>query len=227
QWNEGAFFDVYQGNQHGQNIIRALRQENEEKRFYFLLEIILNLAIINQYGPRAYMIEYSREKLIEGFLKALEFSNVNLAVSVKNEKIILYPKGEKKFDEELVDEVLSFLNSKSQQHFVDALNSYEKGTVKNSIKSAESLRRSLEEFLRFKLDNQQGLDKNIKTVQQKLKSSQKSAIIRNIIFQIFSYLDQYFNENSKHKDGNIDEPENEFLIYQTGILMRYIQRTLN
>jgi len=47
-----------------------------------------------------------------------------------------------------------------------------------------------------------------------------------VIFQIFSYLDQYFNENSKHQDGDIDEIENEFLVYQTGLLMRCLNRVI-
>ena len=49
---------------------------------------------------------------------------------------------------------------------------------------------------------------------------------RNIIFGTFNYLDKYFNENSKHGDGNINEPENEFLIYQVGLFMRYIDKVI-
>ena len=34
----------------------------------------------------------------------------------------------------------------------------------------------------------------------------------------------YLNDSDKHQNGNINESENEFLIYQTGLLMRYIQQ---
>jgi len=52
-------------------------------------------------------------------------------------------------------------------------------------------------------------------------------VIRNIIFQIFKLLDRYFNENSKHQDGAINEAENEYLIYQTGLLLRYVDKVVN
>lgn len=47
--------------------------------------------------------------------------------------------------------------------------------------------------------------------------------MRNIIFQNFNFIDKYFNENSKHNDGDLQNFDNEFVIYQTGLLMRYIE----
>ena len=129
-------------------------------------------------------------------------------------------------DEKLVNDVLEFLPTESSGHFVSALKFYEECGNENCIKSAESLRRALEEFLRFKLNNTMGLQQNIKETGKELKKRGGDAQIRNIIAQIFGYLDQYFNENSKHNDGEIDEPENEFLIYQIGLLMRYLNRIL-
>lgn len=209
-----------------ENIINSLIKENDEKKFYFILQAIFDLPIVTDYGYPNSADAYSKEILFNRLEEAISLSNINLAITVKNGEVILYPAGEKIFDQELVDGVLSFLNNESQKHFIEALKFYEKKNLKDAIKSAESLRRALEEFLRFKLKNQQGLDKNIKDLQSKLKTDKKDPAIRTIIFQIFSYLDQYFNENSKHKDGNIDEPENEYLIYQTGTLMRYINSVL-
>ena len=119
-----------------------------------------------------------------------------------------------------------FLNKESQKHFVDALTFYLNFSKTNAIKSAESIRRSLEEFLRFKLQNQKGLKENIIELQKRLKSDKRDSSLRNIIFHIFTYIDDYFNENSKHNDGNIENSENEFLIYQSGLLMRYIQKVI-
>ena len=59
-----------------------------------------------------------------------------------------------------------------------------------------------------------------------MKEDKRDPVIRNIISQVFSYLDQYFNENSKHANGDINNIENEFLIYRIGILMRYIEFNL-
>ena len=204
------------------NVINSLRQDNGEREFYRLLQIIFDLPMINF----TYTGGNSKSFFFKKLSEAINFSKVNLAITMKDDEVILYPTGEKEFDQKLVNEVLSFLNDDSQKHFIDALKFYEKKNSKDAIKSAESLRRALEEFLRFKLKNKHGLDANIKELQKRLKTGEKDTIIRNIIFQIFSYLDQYFNENSKHQDGNIDESENEYLIYQTGILTRYIDKIL-
>jgi len=211
KWESGIYGD------YSEIIINELIKENTEKEFYRLIHIIFNYLEIGT---------LYRESFIKKLSDAIELSNVNLAITSKNGKIILYPKGETALDKILVNEVLSFLNDESQKHFVDALNSYLNFSRKNAIKSAESIRRSLEEFLRFKLKNKKGLKENLVELQKRHKAKNRDPILRNIIFQIFSYLDTYFNENSKHKDGNIDEPENEFLIYQSGLLMRYIHKII-
>jgi len=207
-----------------ENIINSLKNENNEKQFYRLLHIIFLLPIKTSYSDYSREVTYSRVKLFKDLYEAIELSNINLSITAKNEEVILYPRGEKEFDTKLVNKVLSFLNPESEIHFVDALNSYSNFSSKNAIKSSESLRRALEEFLRFKLNNNKGLQQNIVELGKKLKASSCDSVIRNNITQTFSLMDLYFNENSKHNDGEIDENENEFLIYQTGILMRYISK---
>lgn len=208
------------------NIVSALVQEDNEKNFYRLLQIISFLPIRTSVAIGVGATSYSRQKLFRQLGEAIDFSNVNLAMVVENEEVVFRPKGESKFDEILVDQVVSFLNPASQKHFINALELSLNFSPENSVKSAESLRRSLEEFLRYKLKNQQGLDKNIQELGKKMKEDGRDSVIRNIVFQNFSLLDQYFNENSKHKDGDINEVENELLIYQTGVLMRYLEKSV-
>ena len=220
EWREGSLDYLY-----SENIINALESEDYEIKFYRLLQIIFYLPIQTSYGYGNH-ITYSRENLLNQLTEAIELSKINLSITIKGEDVILYPCGEKKFDQVLVEETLIFLTGKSQEHFIESLKLYETRNPKDTIKSAESLRRALEEFLRLKLNNNWGLDKNIPELQKKLKDKGRDPVIRNVIFQIFSYLDQYFNENSKHQDGDINGEENEYLIYQTGILMRYIDKAL-
>lgn len=80
--------------------------------------------------------------------------------------------------------------------------------------------------MKFKLNNGKGLDASISELQKKLKEDKRDPQLRNIIFATLNYLDTYFNENSKHKDGDIDESENEYLIYQIGVLMRYVNKAV-
>ena len=204
------------------NIGDRLNGEDDEKEFYRLIELIFSLDITETWGYHQ-NIEYSKNFLLRDVANAVELSDVNVSITVSDGEVILYPKGEKELDKELVDSPLSFLNKESADHFIQALKFYQS---KKHIKSAESLRRTLEEFLRHKLRNSKGLAANIAEFQTKLKSDKRDAQVRNIIGSIFNYLDQYFNENSKHNDGDIDDAENEFLIYQTGLLMRYLNNTI-
>ncbi|HCW31983.1 MAG: glycyl-tRNA synthetase [Candidatus Peregrinibacteria bacterium GW2011_GWE2_39_6] len=207
----------------GTNIKDRLMKENDEIEFYKLLQIIFSLDIRTRSGYSG-QNSYSKEILYVKLWKSLEFSNVNLAIAkLDNGEIIFYPKGEGILDEVLVNRVMDFLDAQSNTHFTDALKFYQ---AKHYIKSAEGLRRALEEFLRLKLKNKKGLKENKNELSKTLKTAHVDAQIRNIIVQIFSYLDQYFNENSKHNDGELDDAENEFLIYQTGLLLRYINHVI-
>jgi hypothetical protein len=196
------------------HVYTALYNEKNEIEFYKLIE--LSLLLIND--PT-----FKKAKIKE-ISNAIDLSDINLTIAISKNEVILYPKGEKELDKKLVNEILVFLNQQSNNHFIDALKFYQ---TKKYIKSSESLRRSVEEFLRFKLKNKKGLKENIKELQKGVKKNNKSSQIRAIILQIFGYLDTFFNENSKHNDGEIDEEENEFIIYQTGTLLRYINKVIN
>ncbi|MBU4216412.1 hypothetical protein L6270_01365 [Candidatus Parcubacteria bacterium] len=204
------------------NIENRLYQENSEKEFYRLIELIFSLEISSRTGYDRRDI-YSRSILYDKVLDAVNYSDINLSITVAGDDVILYPKGEEVLDDKLVDHPLSFLKSNSADHFVQALKFYQ---AKNYIKSADSLRRTLEEFLKYVMKNTRGLNANILELQKKLKTDGRDAQVRNIIGSIFNYLDTYFNENSKHNDGEINDSENEFLIYQTGLLLRYVNNNL-
>ena len=203
---------------YGSHIIDYMHKEHTEKEFYRLIEVIFSLEFENDFQGEI------KSTVINKVKEIIENSDVNVSIGQnKNGQFILYPKGEKKLDEELVNKTFLFLNDKSNKHFEEALKFYQN---KYYVMSAENLRRSLEEFLRYKLNNQKGLDKNITILQNKLKQENNQPEIRNIIFHTFNSLDKYFNEYSKH-GYNVKEPENEFLIYQAGLLMRYIDKIDN
>lgn len=218
KWNTNVYGDT----KWSHNIKERLMNENNEIEFYKLLEIIFSLDITTSYGYGS-QIRYSEDIIYGKLLQSLDFSNVNLAVKkLENGEIIFYPKGEEILDEETVNKVMDLLDESSNKHFIDALKFYQ---TKKYVKSAESLRRTLEEFLKYKLKNKKGLAENKNELGKALKSS-SDVQIRNIIIQILGYLDQYFNENSKHNDGELDDVENEFLIYQTGLLLRYTNQVI-
>ena len=192
-----------------------LESEKKEVLFYRHIEVLFSLDF--KQGTKSSYLDILKD--------GMKYYDINLVSSQVNDEIILFPKGESEFDDKLVNEALIFLNNESQLHFIESLKFYQTKNLRNYIKAAESLRRSLEEFLRYKLKNDKGLDANILELQTIMKKDKRDPIIRkNIIYTTFSFLDSYFNENSKHKDGDIDEAECEYLIYQTGVLMRYINK---
>lgn len=204
------------------NIRDALIEETDEAKFYFLIELIFALPIkTDSYGGH---IRYSSGILYRKVAEAFHISDINANLTVVDNEVLVYPRGEEVLDEGLIEEVFEFLNADSQRHFVTALRSYKLGTDESHIKSAESVRRCLEEFLRYKLNNVKGLDGNVKELLARFKELKISSQIKTIVHQILMYLDDYFNEHSKHKDGKIGEAENEFLLYQSGLLMRYINK---
>jgi hypothetical protein len=209
-WHSG-----YRG-YYGTNVMDAINQENNPFQLYKIIEIIFVFNIQDSGSQDL------RGVYFKNVMDALEFSDINVSITAKKNDVILYPSGEEILDKELVNKVLSFLSGPPENHFIDALKLYQK---KNSVKSAESLRRSLEEFLRVKLGNKKGLNANIQELGTYLKGKSTNNDIRNNLVRILGYLDQFFNENSKHKDGLVNEAENEYLIYQVALLLRYISQT--
>ena len=212
-------------------IIDQLNRETNEKEFYRLIEVILSLKyktshiihyVDNMCPDETENLMNSKEKLplIEKVKEAFVLSDVNVTVVQSKNDIILYPKGEKILDEELINKTFSFLDKESNKDFEKALKFYAR---KNFRESANNLQSSLENYLRYILKNTKGIKENINTVQRNLKENKSPSEIRNIVATIFNYLNKYFDNNSKHWD-KVTEQENEFLIYQTGLLLRYIDR---
>lgn len=217
-WTEGPFGNVY-----GYNIINTLKHEKDFVKYFRTIEIIFSLDFKNKNEKKG---ERQKEILYLLMKKAFAYSNINARLEKIEDEIFVLPVGEKLLDEEIVDHVLSFLDNDALSHFSAALKDYEKNTETDRVGSVDHLRRSLEEQLRKELENHKGLQKNIPELGKKLKSMQVNNDVKNIIVSILNSLDKLFNENSKHKDGIISEPENEYLIYQVALLMRYVHNVI-
>lgn len=218
---------MYEDSSWSTNIKDALNNESNPKKFFRLLEIILALeipGITNRYGGPSYSKSFFFNKIDE----AINYSKVNISIVKTENDIIIYPSGEKILDKEVVNKTLSFLKDKPGFHFIDALKFYDKNTPESRVKSSNSLRRCLEEFFRTLLNNNAGLKANIGEIGNALKSKNVNNDIRNCVTTIISRLDHpIFNNNSKHQDGDLSELENEFMIYQVALLMKYIHKAFN
>ncbi|MBC8489507.1 MAG: hypothetical protein H8D45_26110 [Bacteroidetes bacterium] len=205
------------------NVVNALTNEKDFVKYLRIIEIIFNLEFENDYVKSGAV---KKKALFLKMQDVFNYSTINARIEQKGGEILILPAGEKLLDEEVIDQVLSFLNGNALLHFVDALKDYEQHTEKCRVKSVEHLRRALEEQLRYELGNKKGLKKNILELGEKLKSMSVNNDIKNTVIQLIRSLDDVFNENSKHNDGIILEPENEYLIYQIALLMRYIHKIM-
>ncbi len=196
-------------------ILPRLKEESNELEFIKLVALIFNLPWSG--GEKKYYA------YCMGIIEALKLSKLPYR-TMMDDVFLIVPAGNKKLDEELVGPVFSFLDSKSKKHFIEV---YKNLLEKKYISVAESLRRSLEEFLRFKFKNGKGLAVNIAELGKLLKTNKVASDIRSIICQTFKYIDSYFNENSKHKDGDITMEDAFFLVYQVANLMHYINNKIN
>lgn len=194
-------------------VIESLRYSQTPEDLYKKIEVIFSLRFKG--GHRDSYLKKLNEIL------TLQPVEVDI-VSDSRLGIILLRKGERYLDKEVVNKVLSFLDDKSLAHFVEALHDFQKGTNASRIRSCEQLRRTIEEYLRYKLSNNANLKKNISELLKDLETSTNKEI-RNLIQKELDYMDNFFNGNSKHEDGTISEQENEFLIYQVGSLLRYVE----
>ncbi|WP_367607864.1 hypothetical protein [Legionella sp. W05-934-2] len=213
--------ETYQDNISG-NIYKILSKEQNFNKFLFKLESVfsLNFAL----GESLYKdlrIKYQIE--LYHYIKEI-FDNSKLPIGFERigGQVIIFPQGCDFLDKELVIKTLKYLDENSHKHFSDALHHYMESKY---IKSAESIRRTVEEFLKYKLESPKGLEKNISLLLNTIKS-QSLPEIRNTIHKTFDCLDKLFNEHSKHNDGDITENECEYLIYQSALLMRYVDKAL-
>lgn len=199
-------------------IHQTLNKTLDPYEFYRIIELIFSLEFITQHFKESYY---------EDLLNIITLQNVPIRIVIsKDMGLLLFKKGEKYLDEKVVDSTLSFLDIKTRYHFEEALKEYEKAKPENYIKSCEQLRRTIEEFLRFKLNNTKNLNANIQELQSRVKDKVDPQI-RNMMFNLISYLNQFFDSNSKHQDGNINDSENEFLIYQVASFMLLVEKVLD
>ena len=207
-------------------VVEELHHAYEFHRFLFLLQVVLELPFCDMIDIGLSCEDDPHSVFLVRLQEAIRMSEVDVELTITPNQAVIHPRGDPELEKRLVEEVGGMLRDAALKHFVAALTSYGKGTPAEHVKSAESLRRCLEEFLRQRLSNSKGLDANIAELLRKLKVARCDSTIRSIIFTTFSCLDRYFNENSKHADGDIDAAENEYLIYQTGLLVRYVDRAL-
>ncbi len=166
-------------------------------------------------------LKVNRENYKNILLKALNEVHLSFDLIEENEQYYIFPKGATELDDALVSEPLEWLSDYPKAHktFVIALKQYSDGIYIRDV--ADNLRKALEEFLQEFLGNDKNLENNKNEICRYLGSQSVDPGISGLFKPL---IDAYKNINdriAKHNDA-VDAKFLEFLLYQTGLLIRMV-----
>lgn len=161
-----------------------------------------------------------KDKFLQEVSQDIEYSNMQLIIKETTKGVILYPKGAKLLDEKVINDTLNWLSDypKSKNKFESALSEYIDKKNKRTI--VDTLRLSLELFLK-KMFSNKSLENQKEDILNYLQDKAVPKEIRNMYWKLLDSYCNYQNDYAKH-DDKVDEQELEFIIYLTAIFMRFL-----
>lgn len=152
---------------------------------------------------------------------SLEEAHIPYELMYENDKCFIFPKGAKELDNALVSEPLEWLKDYPKAHktYCIALKQYADGIYIRDV--ADNLRKALEEFLQEFLGNSKNLETNKTEICKYLGSQGVDAGITGLFQPLINSYKNINDRIVKHNDA-VDEKLLEFLLYQTGVLIRMV-----
>lgn len=191
--------------------------ESHEEDFHDFLSYYM--AFINCLTDRPKGIK--KQELLNILEKAFAESRLQYSVLKDEGEFFVFPKGAKELDRALVSEPLEWLAEYplTKSTFVIALKQYQDGVYIRD--TADNLRKALEQFLQEFLGNKKNLENNKIEISRYLGSVGVDGEIAGLFQPL---INTYKNINDKYVKHNdlIDKRLLEFLLYQTGILIRMV-----
>lgn len=177
------------------------------------------MAFINCLTDRPKGIK--KQELLNILEKAFAESRLKYSVLKDEGEFFVFPKGAKELDRALVSEPLEWLAEYplAKKIFVIAIKQYQDGVYIRDV--ADNLRKALEQFLQEFLGNTKNLENNKSEICRYLGSAGVDGEIAGLFQPL---INTYKNINDKYVKHNdlIDKRLLEFLLYQTGILIRMV-----
>ena len=190
-----------------------------------VVELIAHyIAFHNTYKPERTGYSYriiSKDETLEYLKEVLGNLNISHDVYKDNEGVFVFPKGAKELDDALVSEPLEWLKDypNAQKTFVIALKQYSEGVYVRDV--ADNLRKALESFLQEFLGNNKNLETNKNEICKYLGEKGVDAGISGLFQPLINAYKNINDRIAKHNDA-VDEKLLEFLVYQTGVLIRMV-----
>lgn len=216
----------------GLNIDYSLFEHgNADRRYQFCLNALeRHSSCLNEFLAyyAAFMnsveetgVSLTRETLKNVLLNALDAAHLPYDLFAENGEYFIFPQGVKEFDNALVSDPLIWLSAypKTEKTYIAALKQYSDGMYIRDV--ADNLRKTLESFLQEFLGNNKNLETNKSEICRYLGEQGVDAGISGLFQPLINSYKNINDRIAKHND-KVDEKLLEFLLYQTGILIRMI-----
>lgn len=163
----------------------------------------------------------SKSDVLEHFKNALSSLKISYEIYRDDDGVFVFPCGAKELDNALVSEPLEWLNKYPQAHktYCIALKQYSEGVYIRDV--ADNLRKSLEAFLQEFLQNTKNLESNKNEICKYLGDNGVDPGVAGLFQPLINAYKNINDRIAKHNDA-VDAKLLEFLLYQTGILIRMV-----
>ncbi len=153
--------------------------------------------------------------------KNLEESYIPYEIIGNNNEYFVFPKGAPELDYALISQPLEWLKDypKARKTFCIALKQYSEGIYIRDV--ADNLRKALEEFLQEFLNNKKNLENNKDEICRYLGKEEIDSGISGLFKPLINAYKNINDRIAKHNDA-VDKRLLEFLLYQTGLLIRMV-----
>jgi hypothetical protein len=189
----------------------ALESPDELWEFVFCLESLFHLPFEAK----------TLEQLAAGLKEDVTASSVPVVLARSKGSYLFYPKGAKLLDERVVNADLEWLSD-----YPSALTAFENALVQSSDSAKQrevldSLRVSLENFLRQLLGNRKSLENNRENLLRWMDEHGTNTETRQMMRQLFTFYCEYQNNHVKHGDS-WKPAEVDFILYLTATLIHLL-----
>lgn len=164
---------------------------------------------------------WKRENYISILAKSLETAHIQFEILENGKEYFVFPKGAEELDLALISQPLEWLKGYPKSHttYCVALSQYSDGIFIRDV--ADNLRKTLEGFLQEFLGNDKNLETNKNEICKYLGVQGIDAGISGLFQPLINAYKNINDRIAKHND-KVDKKMIEFLLYQTGVLIRMV-----
>jgi len=190
---------------------KALKDPDKLQEFIFRLESLFHLPFAKK----------TLKQLGAGLKKDITASGIQIVLAHSKDSYLFYPKGAKLLDERVVNADLEWMSA-----YPSALTAFENALVQSSDLAEQrevldSLRVSLENFVRQLLGNRKSLENNKENLLKWMNDHETNTETRNMMRELFQFYCNYQNNHVKHGDG-WKSAEVDFILYLTATFIHLL-----